>query len=164
MEHLNSIHAESRGCAICGSQIRDGEIWFSITENAWEDRLHIWRWDGQMHSGAKLALLCSPRHVRELIRHWMASSSLQYPFAASRASLEVKPTSPRQWPESINDRALKHLGEIMVDRGGVARALLENPLSLNTLLDELMIVLESEIAGSETEEFQENHCFAPSRL
>jgi hypothetical protein len=39
-------------------------------------------------------------------------------------------------------------GEIAVDRNALSRILLENPLSLNTLLDELMMSLEPEVVES----------------
>lgn len=163
MSHQNVMPAGPNGCAICGNQKRKAETWFSITENAWEDRLHIWRWNAELCVDVKVHLLCSPRHVRELIKHWMAAGSLQYPFAASQAPRARKSLAPRQSPALLAPTA-KHLGEIAVDRGGITRALRDNPLSLNTLLDELMIVLENEVAGSENQESKDEYCFALSRV
>jgi len=44
-----------------------------------------------------------------------------------------------------------HLGEIAVDRESMLRVLRENPLSLNTILDELIFALDRELEGNEAE-------------
>jgi hypothetical protein len=44
-----------------------------------------------------------------------------------------------------------HLGEIAVDRESMLRVLRDNPLSLNTILDELIFALDKELEGSEAE-------------
>jgi hypothetical protein len=44
-----------------------------------------------------------------------------------------------------------HLGEIAVDRESMLRVLRENPLSLNTILDELIFALDRELEESEAE-------------
>jgi hypothetical protein len=43
------------------------------------------------------------------------------------------------------------LGEIAVDRNTVSRIRVEDPLSLTTLLDELMMTLEHEVEDTESE-------------
>jgi len=79
--------------------------------------------------------------------HWMTTGCLNYPFASAPGTLTN--TNLALGPlTGINDGGepvTPHLGEIAVDREGILRVLRENPLSLNTILDELMIVLEKEL-------------------
>ena len=98
--------------------------------------------------------VCGQRHVRELVVHWMTTGCLHYPFAEIPSSVQdkvYKPSSPAIRLGS--HRVPEELGEVAVDREAVARALVENPLSLNAVLDELAIVLENEsLEAPEVEE------------
>lgn len=132
-------------CAICGTSRNSGETWFLISENCWEDRLKIWRWTARMAGEMGMHSVCSQRHARELVVHWMTTGCLYYPFATvpnSRSSGRAatgKPSASAELPCRAEE-----LGELAVDREAIRRALVENPLSLNTILDELAMVLESE--------------------
>jgi hypothetical protein len=165
MECLTAAPPQSGTCTICGNQKANGETWFLITENGWEDRLNVWRWHRQMATGTGAHSLCSPRHVRELVVHWMTTGCLHYPFASSTGTLKSTNLTLGPLP-GINDKSepvTPHLGEIAVDREGILRVLRENPLSLNTILDELMIVLEKElIEETEAEPDDELHFALPS--
>ena len=147
MECLTAVLLHPGTCTICGTQKRQEETWFLITENGWEDRLNVWKWDRQMAAEARVHSLCSPKHVRELVVHWMTTGCLHYPFASapdrsSHSTLQF--TTPAQLTD-LGEPVTQHLGEIAVDREGILRVLRENPLSLNTILDELTIVLENQL-------------------
>jgi len=134
-------------CAICGVQKPQEQIWFLIIENGREDRLSVWKWDREMAADATAHSLCSPRHVRELVVHWMTTGCLHYPFASAPGRFgEAKLTfSPLPKIAHAGEPVRALLGEISVDHEGILRALNENPLSLNTILGELTIVLENEL-------------------
>jgi hypothetical protein len=165
MERLTGLRPESATCTICGNQKANGETWFLITENGWEDRLNVWKWHRQMAIGTSAHSLCSPPHVRELVVHWMTTGCLHYPFALAPGTFKNTRLTPVPLPR-INDASepvTRHLGEIAVDHEGILRVLRENPLSLNTILDELMIVLEKElIEETEAEPDDELHFALPS--
>jgi hypothetical protein len=164
MECLTAARPQSATCTICGNQKAKGETWFLISQNGWEDRLNVWRWHPQMATGTSAHSLCSPRHVRELVVHWMTTGCLHYPFAwpgrSSHSMLQF--TTPAQLTD-FGEPVTQHLGEIVVDREGILRVFRENPLSLNTILDELMIVLEKElIEETEAETDDAPHFALPS--
>ena len=134
-------------CTICGVQKRQEETWFLITENEGEDRLSVWKWDRQMAAEASVRSLCSPRHVREIVVHWMTTGCLHYPFACAPIGFSENKLTFGPLPETADPSTpvRARLGEMLVDREGILRVLRENPLSLNTILDELMIVLENQL-------------------
>jgi len=166
MKTLAAVRGSDAMCVICGELRTVGETWFLITENRWEDRLNVWSYGGGQTRASGYSL-CSPKHVRELVVHWMTTGCLQYPFA----------TNPHAEAKEQSDFALLNEGkahgpeisrsrlcEIAVDREGIVRALRDAPLSLNTILDEMMIVLEGEIADETEEDFESGECFAVSGL
>jgi len=134
-------------CTICGSHKEEHRTWFLMTESCWEDKLNIWKWNDTMADRAAVHSLCSPRHVRELIVHWMTTGWLHYPFAQAHPNLTSFRPKSRLGRKGQDDQRSSpyRLGEIAVDRNAVSRILLEDPLSLNTLLDELMMSLEHEV-------------------
>jgi hypothetical protein len=162
MEHLNDLRSVPEFCAICGNRKKQNEVWFHMTENCWEDRLNICKWNADVSRLGTAHSLCSPRHVRELAVHWMTTGCLHYPFAsAPYPSTSTKPklvAGTQAAPECPSGR--HRLGELAVDRQGIARALKENPLSLNSILDELMIVLENQIPKDTEAEFEHKPAFA----
>jgi len=148
-------------------QKRREETWFLITENGWEDRLSVWKWDARMAAEAGVHSLCSPRHVRELVVHWMTTGCLHYPFASVPGIFGKvqQPFGPSQKIADATQPVRPRLGELSVDREGILRVLQKNPLSLNTILDELIIVLENEQRGEvETDSDDEPHFALPSIL
>jgi len=152
MERLGNEFSNSAACAICGARRNQRETWFLLTENKWQDRLNIWRWNPRMAGAASVYSLCSPWHVREMVVHWMATRCLDYPFASFGDSSGRRTESDS--PQEIGvppEHKTTYLGEIAVDRDGLSRVLRENPLILNTILGELIAVLEKELP-EDTEE------------
>ena len=147
MDRLTAALLHPGACAICGVQKRQEETWFLITENDGEDRLSVWKWDREMAAEASVRSLCSPRHVREIVVHWMTTGCLHYPFASAPIGFSENKLTCGPLPEIADARTpvRVRLGEIAVDREGILRVLRENPLSLNTILDELMIGLENQL-------------------
>jgi hypothetical protein len=162
MECLTAAPPHSAICTICGKQKKQAETWFLITENSWDDRLNVWKWHRQMATGTSAHSLCSPRHVRELVVHWMTTGCLHYPFASAPSRFkDAKLTlTPLPKTNDASEPVTAHLGEIAVDREGILRVLRENPLSLNTILDELMIVLEKELLEEPEAEADDESQFA----
>ena len=75
-------------CTICGNfKEEEDQTWFLMTESCWEDKLNVWKWNQAMAAREAVHSLCSPRHVRELIIHWMTTGCLHYPFAQARPTL-----------------------------------------------------------------------------
>jgi hypothetical protein len=138
---MERLKFSSAVCAICGGSREEGETWFLISENCWEDRLKIWRWEPQTAGRSGMHSVCGKRHVRELVVHWMTTGCLYYPFATTPSchlQTEAVGLPPVSFPVP------HELGELAVDREAVRRALRDNPYSLNTILEELTIALESE--------------------
>ena len=133
-------------CTICGNFKEEDQTWFLMTESCWEDKLNVWKWNQAMAAREAVHSLCSPRHVRELIIHWMTTGCLHYPFAQACPSLTSFRPKSRLGRKGHEETSLPYrLGEIAVDRNAVSRILVEDPLSLTTLLDELMMTLEQEV-------------------
>jgi hypothetical protein len=166
MQTLSTEHVEVGVCAICGNRKSLRETWFVITENHRQDRLDIWKHSQTEALRAGAYWLCGPKHVRELVVHWMTTGCLQYPFAAScqtalNHEIEFAPLSSHNArQEALSSR----LCEIAVDREGIMRALRENPLSLNTILDEMIIALQVEAGEHADDDFEMEDCFALSGL
>ena len=161
MEHLSA--SKRAECAICGGTKEPGEVWFLLTENCWEDKLRIWKWNREMSCDASARSVCSQGHARELVIHWMITGCLHYPFASvplhplgrqpQTASLDPRP--------SQGDAAPSQIGELSVDREGIARAMINEPWSLNAVLDELMFALDSEVTDGADAECEEPSYPAP---
>lgn len=149
---LKSMRLQNFSCTICGRQ-KTNSNWFLITENQWEDRLNVWTYDVTKVSGTGIHALCGPKHVRELVIHWMATGCLDYPFAYSRLHDDEAVLTAQPQGRDPEYMLRSPLCEIAVDRDGITRVLREDPLALNPILDEMMIVLENEIDERLEEEF-----------
>jgi hypothetical protein len=162
MKSVTATTVRAGHCSICGARKQSDETWFLITENHWEDRLDIWRWHRPLALEASVHSLCSPRHVRELVVHWMTTGCLAYPFALAPERLAPAKggTASAATPAPSRRPMVQHLGELSVDRIGILRALRENPLSLNIILDELMLALEQESQGDGDSGFEHAPYFA----
>ena len=162
MERITASVPKADHCAICGVMKEAGETWFLVTENRWDDRLDVWKWHSPQVLEASVHSLCSPRHVREMVVHWMTTGCLAYPFASMPEERTHDPSRPALAGGSQLSvhPMLQHLGELSVDRIGLLRVLRENPLSLNVVLDELMIALEPETGNGAESEFEDGLCFA----
>src|SRR5260370_40235549 len=89
-------------CTICGNCKEKDQTWFLIAESSREDKLNIWKWNEPMAGSATVHSPCSPRHVRELIVHWMTTGCLSLSIcrclpcpAELQAEICLKPGSTR---------------------------------------------------------------------
>jgi len=149
-------------CTICGKEKEEDQTWFLITEGCREDKLNIWKWNKPMAARATVHSVCSPRHVRELIVHWMTTGCLHYPFAETYPALRsFKRKSALNTEVREDHSTVAHqLGEIQVDREAIVRTLCENALSLNVILDELMMTLEDVCTENSEADFDDALCVA----
>ncbi len=115
-----------------------------------------------MAGSATVHSLCSPRHVRELIVHWMTTGCLHYPFADAYPALRSFRRKSASNTEVREDHttAAYQLGETQVDREAIVRTLCENALSLNVILDELMMTLEDVYTENSEADFDDALCVA----
>jgi hypothetical protein len=133
-------------CTICGGLRTAEDRWFLVTENRWEDKLKVLRWNERFASRGGVHGVCSAPHVRELVVHWMTTGSLNYPFAWTVPPLPWRARrlgSMRRENTDMEPSGIR-IGELAVHRESVGRALSENPQSLNVILDELLSVLRRE--------------------
>ncbi|MBA3916514.1 MAG: hypothetical protein H0X25_22250 [Acidobacteriales bacterium] len=72
---------EEAVCAICGTCGGGDSSWFIIVENHWQDKLKVLHWNEALAWQPGVRLVCCSEHVRELVVHWMATGSMDYPFA-----------------------------------------------------------------------------------
>lgn len=140
-------------CRICQAERRQGETWFSLIDNEWEDRLKVVVWCEELAARDQACAACSPSHVQKLVTHWMATGSLDYPIArimprSARFSLSRELPSPST--VSCHTVRIQELGELAVDRDTLHRIFLENPNSLSPVLDALMSALNPNMAGELT--------------
>lgn len=150
-------------CAICGVARHPREVWFLLTEHCWEDKLKVWRWNLEMSREASARSVCSQEHARELVIHWMITGCLHYPFASVPMSPEKHERQTALLASCPGESALPptQLGELSVDREGIARVLINNPWSLNAVLDELMMALDYEIVEEAESDFEDPVPLAP---
>jgi hypothetical protein len=152
MKCVITASANTNTCTICGLRKQAKDTWFLITEDARGGRLHVWKWHQPRGRRPSPHAVCSPRHVRELVAHWMSTGCLSYPFATVRSeSVDSTPQPVEPPARQASENLTIHLGEISVDRESMLRVLRDNPLSLNTILDELIIVLDKEVEEREAE-------------
>jgi len=84
--------AAERCCAICLEPRLGGDGWFLLIENRWTDRLKILGWNDRLATEPGVFAACGAEHVQQLVIHWMAMGTLDYPFA--RAQRRRKKTCP----------------------------------------------------------------------
>lgn len=131
-------------CTICGEAGTSTRRWFLIAEDRWEDKLKILHWDARLATRPGIHPACSSTHVQELVVHWMATGSLDHPFARSDFAAGARRRRP--WPlrNSLNATGAKPISELAVHRESVKRVLKEDPQSLKAILDALMSALDDE--------------------
>jgi hypothetical protein len=131
--------------AICGEVCRDSFGWFLLVEDHWRDRLKILRWNEAVAQQDGTRCACCVAHVRELVAHWMATGSLDHPFASVSAfenwinkcldrDFGTKPTSHGVMGNVI--------GEVAVHRESLRYALRDGTQSLSSTLEALLRGLE----------------------
>jgi hypothetical protein len=150
------MNAQLPRCRICQCEKRNGERWFLVTENNWEDRVKILPWSEKLARGRGAHGACSPSHVQQLVAHWMATGSLDYPFArhacksAQASFLEENALEGDLAPALEKSRPL---GELAVDRESLKQVLIENPESLVPVLDALVTALDEVAIADEKSVF-----------
>jgi hypothetical protein len=138
-------HLRTPLCAICGRERSANQPRFLIAENNWEDKLTILQWNEHMVSRAGIKAACSIDHVEELVIHWMTTGRLDYPFArTSYGAAAWRQTSPRG---RVDISGARPIGELAVHRESLERVLMENPQSLQVILDALLDALRQETAA-----------------
>jgi hypothetical protein len=143
---MNIVHE----CTICSENKPAGQVWFLIAESHWEDKITVIEWRDDVASLKGVYPACSPAHVQELVVHWMATGSLDYPFAsvAGQPRRRRRRSSNLATTQVPDLKGTKQIGELAVDRESVGRTLRDNPESLQVILDELVNVLQREATGT----------------
>ena len=160
---MKTTHSVS--CSICGEPKTSGEGWFLMTENQWTDRLKILAWNEALAEVPAVHAACGAAHVQELVVHWMAMGSLEFPFArrlGEREAMRKRPRSvgrERREPDTSGSHVI---GELAVHRESLARVLRENPESLAGILEALLSALTNgrgaEVPKQEIEEEESELC------
>jgi len=132
-------------CTICGEVRTHADGWFLLTENQWTDRLKILSWNETLVGHQRVLAACSAAHVQQMVVHWMAVGSLEYPLARvpsdrtrwsrkRRGSASAKVAEP-------DLKGSRVVGELAVHRESLSRVLRENPESLVGILEALVSAL-----------------------
>ena len=146
-----------RCCAICLEPRLGGGGWFLLTENRWTDRLKILGWSDSLATNPGVYAACGAEHVQQLVIHWMAMGTLDYPFARvhntpRRSNRGNSDTQPSHEPDT---KGLRVFGELAVHRESLERALSENPQSLASILLALISALGGNRTSVPTEDREE---------
>ena len=76
--------------------------------------------------------------------HWITTGRLDYPFArTSYGAAGLRQTTPRG---RIDLNGARTIGELAVHRESLERVLIENPQSMQVILDALLDALRQEVA------------------
>lgn len=154
-------------CAICREEHIGLDGWFLVTENRWTDRVKVLSWNDSLVSQPGVHAACCATHVQQLVVHWMATGSLEYPFARTRPKRSRK-FRTRPAPGEIAQaepeiRGSRVLGELAVHRESLERILAENPEQLAGILKALLSALGQPgvpQADGELAEAQEEDAYA----
>ena len=133
-----------------------GDGWFLLTENRWTDRLKILGWNDSLASEPGVFAACGAEHVQQLVIHWMAMGTLEYPFARARREAKRSLRKPSDKPATPEPdiRGVKVYGELAVHRESLERVLSENPQSLASILLALISALGGHHNSLPAEEFE----------
>jgi hypothetical protein len=130
--------ARERCCAICLEARVQETGWFLLTENRWTDRLKILAWDDSLAVQPGIYAACGAEHVRQLVIHWMAMSTLDFPFARAYSQkkklYQRNSTSEQACDTEPDTRGVTVLGELSVHRESLERILNESPQLLGCIL------------------------------
>ena len=145
-------------CAICLEPRTETDGWFLLTENRWTDRLKILGWNDAVVSEPGVQAACGAAHVQQLVVHWMATGSLNYPFAHSGPADGRRGQQPGNGPLGArlepDTRGSKVMGELAVHRESLERLLREDPQSLGSVLAALISALTNHTETIEPAEEQ----------
>ncbi len=135
-------------CTICEQERVGVDGWFMLTENEWLDRLKVLAWNDTLAVREDVHCLCCVAHVQELVAHWMATDSLEYPFARlpfTRKRARRRRAAPLTGQSRAFDSpAGQVIGELAVDRESLRWVLRENPYSLITIMEPLLSALRQQ--------------------
>lgn len=137
---------EEAVCAICGTCGGGDSSWFIIVENHWQDKLKVLHWNEALAWQPGVRLVCCSEHVRELVVHWMATGSMDYPFAMTspgdtfRRRKLFKALRPIQTLAPDLGKT-PQIGELAIHRESMERILRENPQALAGVLDALLVAM-----------------------
>lgn len=151
------MNVAERCCAICLEPRLGGDGWFLLTENRWTDRLKILGWSDTLASKPGVHAACGAEHVQQLVIHWMAMGTLEYPFARAHREAKRSPRKPSEAPATPepDTRGIKVFGELAVHRESLERVLSENPQSLASILLALISALGGQRSSLPAEELEE---------
>ena len=137
---VSAVNTIPTGCALCRSEKPEGQGWFVLTEDQWEDKLRIFQCSEEFAELDGVFCACSPAHVQQLVAHWVANGPLNYPFVGSGGITRRTPTRRNALTTASVTSDLHCatlLGELAVYRESLNRALLENLQCLVSILDAL---------------------------
>ena len=130
-----------------------------LTENHWTDRLKILNWNDAMVGQAGVHTACGAAHVQQMVVHWMAMGSLEYPFArvpsTATGSVRKRRGTTAEKPLDPDIRGAKVIGELAVHRESLSRVLRENPASLVGILEALVSALTNPQRPNDAEREEE---------
>jgi hypothetical protein len=133
---IESQFTQPFSCAVCGEEHLHPQHWFLLTENRWMNRVKILLWSDMVACQTGVLAVCCAEHVQELVAHWMATGSLNYPFA-NLPGEKVWRAADSQLDEA-DTRKGTVIGELAIHRESLSRLLAENPQALSGMLDALM--------------------------
>jgi hypothetical protein len=158
---------ESFNCEICGQETGPERTGYLMAASRWQDRLKILQWNEEVAGQEGVHVACGAEHVQELVAHWMATGSLEYPFAEVQPPAR-KPRATRRGQanpgpgQPFDIGKATQLGELAVHRESLERVLTENPRALASILDALMAALQRLPSGDAVpkreEESEEAYC------
>jgi hypothetical protein len=149
MKELGTVN-----CAICGEPKIHYDGWFLLTENRWTDRWKILAWNESLANAPGVYSACGASHVQQLVVHWMAMGSLEFPFASALnwEPAHERPRAKRTGRSEPNTAGSQVLGELAVHRESLTRILRESPESLASILEALVSALTKTRRPPRTEE------------
>jgi len=142
-------------CAICLEPRGECEGWLLLTENRWTDRVKILAWNDILAAQPGVHAACGAEHAQQLVIHWMAMGTLDYPFARSysrgkgsiRKSGIAEPCAAE--PDS---KGVRVFGELAVHRESLERVLSESPQSLISMMTALITALGGHTSTNQKKE------------
>lgn len=153
-----------RYCAICLEPRIQSNGWFLLTENRWTDRLKILAWNDVLAAEPGVHAACGAEHVQQLVTHWMAMGTLDYPFARAhsrnKGATRKNPAVAETGGTEPDTKGIKVLGELAVHRESLERVLSENPKSLASILMALISALVGQRSSVPAEEREEEAAYA----
>jgi hypothetical protein len=139
-------YARNSVCTICGVGNVRRPIQFLVVEDRWPDRLKILHWEPRLACLPSVHGACSPEHLRQLVVHWMATGSLDHPFARVATGFGISASERRRTRVALPEvQSGKQIGELAVHRESLQRVLHEQPEMLQCILDALVGALQREM-------------------